>query len=64
TATIFPSLTESGRIRSEGKLSSRWEIISDLYFEISMYGSYDNQPGETAASDYDYGTTTSLGYSF
>ena len=64
SATLFPSLTESGRVRSEWKLSSRWEIIKDLYFEISMYGSYDNQPGETAASDYDYGTTTSLGYSF
>lgn len=62
--TLFPSLTESGRVRSEGRLSSRWEIIKDLYFEISMYGSYDNEPGETAASDYDYGTTTSLGYSF
>ncbi len=61
---LFPSLTESGRVRSEGKVSSRWEIVKDLYFEISMYGSYDNQPGETAASDYDYGTTTSLGYSF
>jgi hypothetical protein len=61
---VFPSLTESGRVRSEGKLSSRWEIVKDLYFEISMYGSYDNQPGETATSDYDYGTSTSLGYSF
>jgi putative salt-induced outer membrane protein YdiY len=61
---IFPSLTEAGRVRSEGKLSSRWEIVKDLYFEISLYGSYDNEPGETATSDYDYGTTTSLGYSF
>lgn len=61
---LYPSLTESGRIRSEGRLSSRWEIVKDLYFEISMYGSYDNQPGDTASSDYDYGTTTSLGYSF
>jgi hypothetical protein len=61
---LYPSLTESGRVRSEGRLSSRWEIVKDVYFEISMYGSYDNQPGETAASDYDFGSTTSLGYSF
>jgi hypothetical protein len=61
---LYPSLTQSGRVRSEGRLSSRWEIVKDLYFEISMYGSYDNQPGETAVSDYDYGTTTSLGYTF
>jgi len=29
-----------------------------------MYGKYDNQPGVDANSEYDYGTTTSLGYSF
>jgi putative salt-induced outer membrane protein YdiY len=61
---VFPSVTDAGRVRSEGKLSTRWEIVSDLYFELSLYGSYDNEPGEAAASTYDYGTTTSLGYSF
>jgi len=61
---VLPSLTESGRLRSEASLKSRYEIISDLFFEISVYGSYDNQPDEEAESDSDYGITTSLGYSF
>lgn len=61
---LIPSLTVSGRLRSDTNLALRWEIIDDLYFELSVYGNYDSQPGEEANSKYDYGTTTSLGYSF
>jgi hypothetical protein len=61
---FYPSLTSSGRVRSEGQLRSRYEIVKDLFFEISLYGSYDNEPGEQAESNSDYGLTTSLGYSF
>jgi hypothetical protein len=61
---VLPSLTESGRVRSEAKLRSRYEIIDDLFFEISLYGSYDTDADETADSKSDYGLTTSLGYSF
>ena len=61
---LIPSLTESGRVRSDANLYLRWEIVDDLYFELSMYGKYDNKPGVDANSEYDYGTTTSLGYSF
>jgi hypothetical protein len=61
---VYPSLTSSGRMRSEGQLRSRYEIVKDLFFEISLYGSYDNEPGEQAESNTDYGLTTSLGYSF
>jgi hypothetical protein len=38
--------------------------VTDLFFEISVYGSYDNRPDEEAASHSDYGSTTSVGYSF
>lgn len=61
---LIPSLTESGRVRSDANLYLRWEIVDDLYFEVSMYADYDSQPGVDANSEYDYGTTTSLGYSF
>jgi len=62
--TLIPSLTESGRVRSDANLYVRWEIVDDLYFEVSMYGSYDNEPGVEANSQFDYGTATSIGYSF
>jgi hypothetical protein len=61
---VYPSLTESGRLRAETKVYSRYEIVKDLFFEVSLYGSYDNQPGDRADSNSDYGLTTSLGYSF
>ena len=61
---LLPSLTESGRVRSEASLKSRYEIVEDLFFELSLYGSYDSEPDEDADSNSDYGVTTSLGYSF
>jgi hypothetical protein len=61
---VLPSFTQAGRVRSEGKIRSRYEIIKDLFFEISLYGSYDSQPDENAMSNIDYGIVTSLGYSF
>jgi len=62
--TVLPSLTESGRVRSEAKLRSRYEIVEDLFFEVSLYGSYDTDADAEAESKSDYGLTTSLGYSF
>lgn len=64
TLNVLPSLTQTGRVRVDGKLRSRYEIVKDLFFEVSLYGNYDSDPGETAESNSDYGVTTSLGYSF
>ena len=61
---LFPSLTESGRVRAEGQLNARYELVSDLFLQLSLYGSYDSEPGAGAESKSDYGVTTSLGYSF
>jgi hypothetical protein len=63
SAFLYPSLTESGRRRGNLDVSLRREIISDLFFDISFYESYDSDPpsgGETT----DYGFVTSLGYKF
>ena len=61
---LIPSLTEAGRVRSDANLYVRWEVVDDLYFELSLYGNYDSQPGVEANSQFDYGTATSIGYSF
>ena len=61
---VFPSLTESGRVRAEADVNSRFEIVKDLFFEVSLYGSYDSQPDQSSPSNSDYGAVTSLGYSF
>jgi len=64
TLNVFPSFTESGRVRAEGRLRARYEIVDDLFFEASLYNSFDSEPGQDAESNSDYGVTTSLGYSF
>ena len=61
---VFPSLTESGRVRAEADIDSRFEIVEDLFFDLSLYGSYDSKDDPSAPSSYDYGVVTSLGYSF
>lgn len=64
TIYLLPSLTESGRYRSEADLHAKYEFVDDLYFELRMYGSYDSEPPGPKAPSSDYGVTTSLGYKF
>ena len=61
---VLPSLTDSGRVRSSAKVRARYEIVKDFFFELSVYGAFDNRPGENAKSNSDYGTNTSLGFTF
>jgi hypothetical protein len=63
TLNVLPSLTESGRWRSEGTLDLRKEFIKDLFLELSLRGVYDNQP-TVGAETSDWSVVTSLGYSF
>jgi len=61
---LLPSLTKSGRYRSEADLHAKYEFVDDLYFELRMYGSYDSEPPSPKAPSSDYGVVTSLGYKF
>lgn len=63
-ALLYPSLTESGRYRTDASLSLRREIVSDFYLDLSFYQSYDSDPPDVEAENTDYGVITSLGYSF
>jgi hypothetical protein len=61
--TLLPSLSDWGRVRGEGSIKARHEIITDLFFELSVNDSYDNTPAEGSSTN-DWNVTTSLGYSF
>ena len=60
---VFPGITESGRLRVNTDISLRNEIVRDLFWDLSFYSTYDNQPAKGAASE-DYGIVTSIGASF
>lgn len=61
---VFPSLTESGRVRVEADVDWRIELVEDLFFDLGFYGSYDSKADPSAPSNSDYGVVTSLGYTF
>ncbi|WOJ94341.1 DUF481 domain-containing protein [Congregibacter variabilis] len=64
-ASVYPSLTESGRVRADSTATLRWEMISDLFWDFSAWGSYDNSTVEVdAAGSFDWGVTTGVGWSF
>jgi len=60
--SIFPSLTESGRVRADTDINLRWEIVEDLYWEFRAFGTYDNQAAED--SEFDYGISTGVGWDY
>ena len=69
--SVFPSLTEQGRVRTSSDAKIRWEIVSDFFWSITFYSSTDNQPppttsgGQLSSGDgTDYGINMSLDWSF
>lgn len=63
TLAVFPSLSDSGRVRAELNARVRWEIVKDFFFGLSLLESYDNEP-PTGAVKSDLTLTTSLGWTF
>lgn len=64
--TIYPSLRHPGEGRASLDLALRWELIDELFWEISLYDDYDSEAadGDAQGSTNDYGVTTSLGWSW
>jgi hypothetical protein len=61
---IYPSLTESGRVRSQFDANYKWEIINNLFWDLTYYNTYDSDPSDGAISKYDYAVVTSVGWRF
>ena len=64
--SVFPSLTESGRWRATFNTDFRLEFITDLFWKLTLYASYDSDPvtQDETASKSDYGVTSSFSYKF
>ncbi len=60
---VFPSFTESGRVRVDFDAEFRWEFISDFYISLAFTENFDNSPPpDTPSSDYIF--STSIGWSY
>lgn len=62
--SIFPSITESGRIRAQFDINLRWELIADLYWDMTYSNTFDSDAASGTETTNDYGVATSLGWSF
>lgn len=58
---IYPGLSDWGRLRSELDVKLKWEIIADLYWNLTFYSSTDNRPPSGEGAKFDYGVTVSIG---
>jgi hypothetical protein len=63
-ATVYPSLTESGRVRVQADGWLRRDIVTDFYVSISVFDSYDSRPPTVGAAKNDWGPVVSAGYKF
>ncbi|MEM6545125.1 MAG: DUF481 domain-containing protein [Pseudomonadota bacterium] len=64
TGSVYPSLTESGRVRADNSATLRWELIEDLFWDLSAWSSYDNETLDEDTNEFDWGITTGVGWSF
>lgn len=64
-ASLYPSLTRGRRLRADTNARLRWEIVSDLFWNLNAWGSFDSSSvDEQADGEFDWGITTGLGWSF
>jgi hypothetical protein len=61
---VYPSLTDSGRVRARTDVSLKRKLYGDFTFQLQFYDDYDSRPPSADAVTNDYGFTTSLGYTF
>jgi hypothetical protein len=60
---VFPSLTDSGRVRMDLTTDFKWNLPKDLYFSMGFSTNYDSRPpGDTPKNDYIF--SSSVGWSY
>ena len=63
TAALLPAVTDPGRLRFSTNASYYIKIFSDLKWNVSFYGNWDNRP-PPGFSGSDYGTSSGLSWTF
>ena len=63
TQSIYPSLSSTGRVRMEFRGRVRYELVKDLFFNVSLFDAFDNRPPSEDTPKNDFGVTTSLSWS-
>jgi putative salt-induced outer membrane protein YdiY len=64
TLAGFASLSDWGRVRFEGDVRVKRELLKDFSVSFRVYESYDSRPPTEGAERNDYGVTFGLGWTF
>lgn len=59
---LYPSLTEWGRVRTKSDLNLRWEIVEDLFIDVTAWRTTDNESESGKSSDY--GVQAGIGWEY
>ncbi len=60
--SVFPSLSEPGRVRMNFRNDFKWDLPQDLYFSVGFTSNFDSSPPtDTPRNDYIF--STSIGWS-
>lgn len=62
-AVVFPALSEPGRVYFDTSATYYVKLFSNLSWNFSFYGNWDNQPPPTFSGS-DYGTSSGLRWTF
>jgi hypothetical protein len=63
TVTILPAFSEPGRVRLDANATYYIKLFSNLSWNVSFYGNWDNQP-PPGFSGSDYGSSSGLSWTF
>lgn len=63
TAALLPAISDPGRVRFNTNATYYVKIVSNLKWNLSFYGSWDNRP-PNGFSGSDYGTSSGLSWTF
>ena len=63
TAALLPAISDPGRVRFNTNASYYIKLFSDLKWNLSFYGNWDNRP-PPGFSGSDYGTSSGLSWTF
>ena len=63
STSIYPSMSDPGRVRFVTNGDLKIELVRNLYWKFHAYENFDNRPPVNAPRN-DFGTSSSLGWSF
>ena len=64
TLTVYPSITDFGRVRSDLDVSLTHEFIKDFTIGLVLFDKFDSRPPAEGAAKHDYGVAFMTGWTF